>query len=193
MINAGLEAFGTMGYAKTNIKTICCLAGLTQRYFYESFDQKEELLSAVHRELTDELERAAIALYEDPKCLPLEALSRTLKMFFQHLQQDPRRARIQLFEVRGVSPKVDRENLAAMHTLAGVVKLFLSRVFPGIHQEALDSSIVSAGLAGSLMQISTEWVLNGFSPPLDDIIAQCLDLFIAVGKHLEGNASPRKK
>jgi len=42
-----------------------------------------------------------------------------------------------------------------MHTLAGVMKLFFSWVFPGIHQEALDSSIIPAGLAGSLMQIST--------------------------------------
>lgn len=42
LIEAGLEAFGTKGYAKTNIKTICKLAGLTERYFYESFRHKED-------------------------------------------------------------------------------------------------------------------------------------------------------
>jgi len=41
-----------------------------------------------------------------------------------------------------------------MHMPAGMVKLFFSGVFPGIHQEALDSSSIPDDLAGSLMQIS---------------------------------------
>ncbi len=40
---AGLEAFGTLGYAKATIKGICQLAGLTEPYFYESFENKEDL------------------------------------------------------------------------------------------------------------------------------------------------------
>ena len=79
LIEAGLEAFGTKGYAKTNIKTICKLAGLTERYFYESFRHKEELLRAVYRELIDEAQRDSLAALEDSNGFPLETASRGAK------------------------------------------------------------------------------------------------------------------
>src|SRR4029077_5184552 len=37
LLDAGLELFGTRGYATTGVKDVCREAGLTDRYFYESF------------------------------------------------------------------------------------------------------------------------------------------------------------
>lgn len=185
LIEAGLEAFGTKGYAKTNIKTICNLAGLTERYFYESFKHKEDLLCSLYRELIEEEKTHALNILEDTKIEPMEAALRSLKMFYQRFQQDPRRARVQLFEVLGVSPKVDKEYQSAMRILAEMVKLFLCRVFPEIPHETLNCSIIPTGLAGSMIQVSNEWVLDGFTMPLNDIINQSMDFLMAVGKHLE--------
>jgi AcrR family transcriptional regulator len=178
LIDAGLEAFGTRGYAKTNIKMICGIAGLTERYFYESFRHKEDLLCAVYLKLIDEGQRDSMAALEDSDGLPLETASRALRMFYQRLQQDPRRAQIQLFEILGVSQNVDREYRNAMRLLADMVRLFLCKVFPHIHEEILNRSIIPTGLAGSIIMIAHEWVLGGFVTPLDDIISQCTDLFL---------------
>jgi AcrR family transcriptional regulator len=188
LIDAGLEAFGTRGYAKTNIKMICGIAGLTERYFYESFPHKEDLLCAVYLKLIDEGQRDSMAALEDSDGLPLETASRALRMFYQRLQQDPRRAQIQLFEILGVSQNVDREYRNAMRLLADMVRLFLCKVFPHIHEEILNRSIIPTGLAGSIIMIAHEWVLGGFVTPLDDIISQCTDLFVAVGKHIESRS-----
>jgi AcrR family transcriptional regulator len=188
LIEAGLEAFGTKGYAKTNIKTICMLAGLTERYFYESFRHKEDLLCAVYRELIDEGQRDSVTALEDQKGSPLETASRALRMFYQRFQQDPRKAQIQLFEILGVSKKIDSEYQNAMRFLADMVRLFLCKVFPHIHEEILNGSMIPTGLAGSIIMIAHEWVLGGFIAPLDDIISQCMDLFIAVGKHMESGS-----
>jgi AcrR family transcriptional regulator len=188
LIEAGLEAFGTRGYAKTNIKMICGIAGLTERYFYESFRHKEDLLCAVYRELIDEGQRDAMAALEDSEGSPLETALRALKMFYQRFQRDPRRAQIQLFEILGVSQNIDREYQNAMRLLADMVRLFLCKVFPQIHEEILNRSMIPTGLAGSIIMIAHEWVLNGFITPLDDIISQCMDLFVAVGKHIESRS-----
>ena len=188
LIEAGLEAFGTRGYAKTNIKTICKIAGLTERYFYESFRHKEDLLCAVYRELIDEGQRDAMAAMEDSDGFPLETALRALKMFYQRFQRDPRRAQIQLFEILGVSQSIDREYLNAMRLLADVMRLLLCKVFPHIHEEILKKSMIPTGLAGSIIMIAHEWVLGGFVTPLDDIISQCMDLFVAVGKHIESRS-----
>ena len=118
LIEAGLEAFGTKGYAKTNIKMICGIAGLTERYFYESFRHKEDLLRVVYRELIDEGQRDAMAALEDNEGTPVDAAARVLRMFYQRFRQDPRRAQIQLFEILGVSKNIDREYQNAMRLLA---------------------------------------------------------------------------
>ncbi len=185
LILAGLEVFGTTGYAKSNIRTICSQAGLTERYFYESFKHKEDLLCAVYNELIEEEKAHAMSILEDAGIDPYEAASRSLKVFFHRFEQDPRRARVQLFEVLGVSPTVDRQYQGAMRILADMMKRFLLRAFPGISQEELDRSIIPTGLAGSMIQISNEWVLDGFKTPLSDIITESMDFFMAVGRHLE--------
>jgi AcrR family transcriptional regulator len=190
LIEAGLEAFGTIGYARTNIKTICRLAGLTERYFYESFENKEDLLSGVYRELVEEQHREALEIFERSDSLPMEAASRALRTFYHRFAQDPRRAHVQLFEILGVSPRIDREYREAMGTLAGMVRLFFLKVFPGIGQERLDRSIIPTGLAGSMVMIAHEWVLGGFTKPLDDIVAQSMDFFTAIGNHLESVSRP---
>ena len=46
-IEAGIELFGTRGYANTPVKAICEEAGLTERYFYEAFDDREDLLDEI--------------------------------------------------------------------------------------------------------------------------------------------------
>jgi hypothetical protein len=135
--------------------------------------------------LIDEGQRDSVAALEDSEGFPLETALRALRMFYQRLQQDPRKAQIQLFEILGVSQNIDREYQNAMRLLADMVRLFLCKVFPHIHEEILNRSMIPTGLAGSIIMIAHEWVLGGFIAPLDDIVSQCMDFFVAVGKHLE--------
>src|SRR3954463_12210582 len=55
LLDAGLELFGTRGYATTGVKDVCRQAGLTDRYFYESFNDGADLFLAVFDRLTEEL------------------------------------------------------------------------------------------------------------------------------------------
>ena len=142
-------------------------------------------MRAVYRELVDEAQRDSLAALEDSEGSSLETASRALRMFYQRFQQDPRRAQIQLFEILGVSKNIDREYQNAMRLLAKMVRLFLCKVFPHINEEILNRSMNPTGLAGSIIMIAHEWVLGGFLTPVDDIVSQCMDLFVAVGKHIK--------
>src|SRR5258707_2057625 len=65
LLDAGLVLFGTRGFAATSVKDVCRQAGLTDRYFYESFDDSETLFLAVFDALTDDLFRSvALAVAE---------------------------------------------------------------------------------------------------------------------------------
>jgi hypothetical protein len=48
--------------------------------------------------------------------------------------------------------------------------------------------MIPTGLAGSIVMIAHEWVLGGFITPVDDIVSQCMDFFVAVGKHIKSRS-----
>src|SRR5690606_1680294 len=55
ILGAALELFGTAGFAATSVKQICVAAGLTERYFYESFRDRHAALAGVYGEIVAEL------------------------------------------------------------------------------------------------------------------------------------------
>jgi len=52
-IEAGIELFGTQGFRGATVRGICAAAGLTDRYFYESFASLEALLADVYGTVKD--------------------------------------------------------------------------------------------------------------------------------------------
>src|ERR1700742_1768346 len=49
LLEAGIEAYGTRGFHAVGVRDVCGLAKLTERYFYESFENREALFLAVYR------------------------------------------------------------------------------------------------------------------------------------------------
>jgi len=184
-IEAGLESFGTIGYVHSTIRGICEKAGFTQRYFYESFQNKEDLLVAVYRKMSQDIEDEARAIMSEPGITPRDAAVKSLRIYYRRFKDDPRLARVELFEVLGVSERVDREYRSAMINLADFVKLFMVSVFPDLDKEWLEKTIIHTGVAGFIILIANRWVLEDFQPPIDEIVDQVIEASMAIGRHYE--------
>src|SRR6516162_9996711 len=66
LMEAGLELFGTLGYARTSIRAVSAAASLNSRYFYESFSSREDLLIAVYQRIVDDIfKRATEAIAQE--------------------------------------------------------------------------------------------------------------------------------
>lgn len=87
LIAAGIEAFGTRGYARTSIQTIRGTAGLTGRYFYESFGSKEELLPAVCHGIIEGQVRDAMKALEQETRGPLGSAMSAPRAFSQDFRK----------------------------------------------------------------------------------------------------------
>src|SRR6478752_6322871 len=48
LIEAGLETYGKLGFHAVGVREICAAAHLTERYFYESFENREALFLAAY-------------------------------------------------------------------------------------------------------------------------------------------------
>lgn len=191
IISAGLESFGTIGYAKTSIKKICALAGLTERYFYESFHCKEDLLSAVYQSITEELLIKTDEMIDRSPVRNKTTAHEALKLYFQTLQDDPRKARVLFFEILGVSPRIDGEYQKAIQELSDNAVRLLQMVFPAIDYRKVKNTIFPAAIAGAIIQVASQWTLNHFQPPLENILSQVRYLFDLAESVYEANADSR--
>ena len=183
LIAAGLELFGTRGYHLTTVRDLCGEAALTERYFYESFKTTGELFDAVYAELRGQLQQRVMAAVieqglHNPNAMALGEGS--LRAWYVYLQEDPRRARVMLVDAVSVSDTGMRGAEAAIHEFAGMLRTFVSMLYPDVSKIGFDLDMIVAGLAGSTIYTAKAWVWSGFKLPLDDILKHNMMLFKSV-------------
>ena len=175
LIAAGVELFGTIGYPNVSVKRVCDAAGLTQRYFYESFADREALLGAVYTHCVDTARAATLAAAAEVLAeaevsdgpVPAELVPRladvALHGFIAGLSGDPRAARIIMIEVVGVSPALETLRLQAIHGWAELILGFVTRG----QEPTSDQRLAAIGLVGALTQLLVDWQ-TALGDPVDD-------------------------
>lgn len=180
LLDAGLACYGEVGYHAATVRMICGRAGLSERYFYESFANGEDLLCAVYlRHLELQRARIAGAMLEaggDPAAM-LEA---GLRAFLVLARENPAGARLQFVEVLGVSARVDKLYRQAVEDFALLLRTWnneLSREDPVYRG---DAATLAVGLVGAAVGIGSRWLLSGFAQPLEVMLETLLTLFRGV-------------
>ncbi|MGB3303797.1 TetR/AcrR family transcriptional regulator [Gordonia sp. (in: high G+C Gram-positive bacteria)] len=175
LVDAGLELFGTEGYLNVSVKKICDEAGLTQRYFYESFPDRVNLLAAVYEHcvdlaraqvlasITELLQQAGVGEGPIPGELIPEIARQGLGGFIDSLVDDPRRARVILIEVVGVSPEIEKLRLGAIHDWADLIVGF---AVAG-DQVTTRQKLGAIALVGAITQLLVDWQM-AISDPISD-------------------------
>jgi AcrR family transcriptional regulator len=93
LIEAGLDVLGHEGIAGTTMKAVCARAGLTERYFYENFRDRDELLVAVVDDVAREIDEAMLKTVPLSPPDLLERARAAAGAFVAVLTEDPRKAR----------------------------------------------------------------------------------------------------
>ncbi|WP_280394662.1 TetR/AcrR family transcriptional regulator [Nocardia brasiliensis] len=101
LLAAGLELFGTRGYPATGVKDLCRTAGLTDRYFYESFGGTAELFAAVFDQVIDELFAAVAVAVDAVPATGTRKLRAGIGTYLTALAEDARKMRIVFVEPAG--------------------------------------------------------------------------------------------
>lgn len=179
LLEAGLKVFGEVGYHAATVKTICAAAGLTERYFYESFANSEDLLCAVYEQhMVLQQERILLAVTQAPR-EPVAMIEAGLRAFFELAREIPAGARVQFVEVLGVSPRVDKLYRQAIENFAQMLRT-LNLQLPTQTPLARDEETLSVGLVGAAVGIASRWLLSGFSQPLESMLSTTLTIFLGV-------------
>ena len=182
LIAAAIQVYGERGYHQATVKAVCDAAGLTERYFYESFPNSEALLidsfNAVTYSVLGDLLRAA-----DEAGRGKVARSRAmLHAYFSALQRDPQSARVFLVEIRGVSRAVDAAFDAALRAIGREVARVLAPA------NATEDELLQAGVVGGVIHIALRWIGDAYRPDIDTVVDSALKLGTVLAS---GSKGPR--
>ena len=170
LIRAAIAVYGERGYRAATVRSVCAAAGLTERYFYESFDNSEALLVASYEAVIDamlgEMRAAAEGAPVDRRAAAV------LRSYYALLRREPEAARVFLAEIAGVSPAVDRVSGAALKAFG----LLLDAAMNGAEAREPSPGLLRAGVTGGIIHVALRWIAGGYAEPIDAVVEQAARL-----------------
>lgn len=121
LLAAGLEVFGTTGYRSATVAGLCRTAQVSTRSFYELFADREELLAAVYRGITDEITERIGELRVEPGAAAATWVTAAVDSVVGPMLEDERKGIVAEVEVVGVSARLEEERRAAHAGIANAL------------------------------------------------------------------------
>lgn len=181
LLDAGLEVFTARGFPASRVRDVCREAGLTERYFYESFAGKEALLIALAEQIVADLLVAAapgIALAESDRDAAVDAAARAVVC---SLTDDPRRARILFVEVVGVSRQIEDHRRAIIGGLTDVVRGAAASSFGPWVTTSTETELICRAVVGAVQELLVAHVRGELALSQDELIVNFGRVFRQAG------------
>ncbi|MBO0855761.1 MAG: TetR/AcrR family transcriptional regulator [Nocardia sp.] len=116
LLEAGLTVWADPG-TRTTMTAVCAEAGLSERYFYESFTGLDALLDAVLNEIAAEIEDTSRTAADAAGGDPDARMRASISAFVQLLVADPRKAQVAIVESVAI-PELRRRRTQLLRHLA---------------------------------------------------------------------------
>lgn len=178
LIEAGLEVIAARGWPAATVRDVCAEARLTERYFYESFDDRGALLVAVFDHVAEEAARAVLnAVREAPRDASVRARA-AIGAFVDLVAEDPRKARVLFLEAAG-NEALERRRREATGAFARLVRDQAAEFYRVSGPLLKDAELTAHVLAGGLAQLLTAWLSGELKVSRNRLIDHCAALFVA--------------
>ncbi len=174
LIDAAVKVYGEQGYRNSTVKAVCDKAGLTERYFYESFSNSEDLLCACFQEAADKLLLRVRRAGLQGGGAPMERVRAGVVEYLIHLQAEPAAARVFLIEMSSVSARADALVSAGLDRFAALLVDFLTSG-PGPHGEP--PRLLLRGAIGGGLHVAQAWTTSGYAEPIGSVADTILQIY----------------
>ena len=162
-LQAGLNIFGSTGFRSATVRSLCKEAQLTDRYFYESFGNLENLLIAVYEQCMTNLGKAILnAISEEyQKSNADNAIIAGLNAYFLILE-NPKIARICMVELEGISPEINTFYTRYINGFAQMLVALTQQAFPDLHIDRQQQDIIGISFICAMRQSATNCQLTNY-------------------------------
>ncbi|MEO3758154.1 TetR/AcrR family transcriptional regulator [Mycobacterium sp. B14F4] len=163
LITAGVALLGSAEGPSLTVRAVCRAAGLTERYFYESFADRDEFVRAVY---DDVCTRAMSTLMTAET--PRDAVER----FVALMVDDPTRGRVLLL-APAVEPILTRSGAEWMPSFIELLQHKLTRI-----TDPAMATMVATGLIGALTALFTAYLNDRLTATREQFIDYCVEMLL---------------
>ncbi|WP_405489500.1 TetR/AcrR family transcriptional regulator [Nocardia sp. NBC_00511] len=184
LLDAALDILGTQGIDKLTVSALCTAAGLNERYYYENFDSRDAVLSAVFDLIAEELATTLLASLHTAPEAPRAKAHAAITAGIGVLTDDPRKARVALL----VSASTPELRLRTTHTIKAFASLVAAEGidFYGLTEATptTEISFRATYLVGGLVQTLSAWLHGDLPMTRDELVEATTDVFVLLGEDL---------
>ena len=168
LVAAGVDVLGGEGGSALTVRAVCRTAGLTERYFYESFADRDDFVRAVYDQVCG---TAMTALTSSTT--PRDAVER----FVALMVDDPVRGRVLLI-APGREPVLTKSGAEWMPSFIELIQRKLTRITDPAAQ-----AMVATGLVGALTALFTAYLDGRLVCTRKQFIDYCVDMLLSRASH----------
>lgn len=176
LMDAAFDLFGTRGYAATGVKDVCREAGVTDRYFYESFADRTALFVAVFDDRVDELFQAVVAAVSAAGADPRDQLRAAIGTFLTQVTEDVRTPRLVFSEPAAVGPAADAHMRVTLRRFSRLASATAAHHM----DDERTAPLIGLALVGTLERVVVEWQDGELHTTIAAAVEECTAVFAAL-------------
>lgn len=142
---------------RTTMTAVCGEAGLSERYFYESFPSLDDALVAVLDGVATEIEHAREVAAQQAGDDPIAATYVAISSFVQLLVDDPRKGRVAVIEASAL-PQLRPRRTALLRHFAHLAAESAEQLFGPRGSDPLGDEIAGLIFIGGMAELVTAWL-----------------------------------
>jgi AcrR family transcriptional regulator len=164
LIAAGVAHLGGAQGPALTVRGVCRSAELTERYFYESFTDRDEFVRAVYDDVCARA-MAALTTANTPRA--------AVEQFVALMVDDPARGRVLLLAPER-EPVLTRSGAEWMPSFIELVQLKLTRI-----DDPAQAAMVATGLIGALTALFTAYLNGRLAATREQFIDYCIEMLLS--------------
>lgn len=172
LLEAAADLMAVGGTAAAGVRAVCAQAGLTQRYFYESFVDRDALAAEVFSQAAGQARAKIVAAVgkagDDPRAIAVAAVETVVALALDN----PRQGQL-LFIAPLSDPALYRRR---DEVLPDITDLIRAQLPPGTSRAIRD--LVATTLTGALGHLFGEYVAGHLDVPRQVFVDHCVEVLL---------------
>lgn len=171
LFDVGVTLLGAVDGPAVNVRAVCKAAGLTERYFYESFTDRDQYVVAVHTFVAERAQSALASAVESETTSEAVATA-AVDAFVKLMVDDPAMGRVLLIAPLS-EPVLSGRGIESMPAFVDLVYDQLSEI-----ADRVDKQLVAVGLVGALFTLFIGYLDGTIVVDRDRFVRHCVRLLI---------------
>ncbi len=181
LVDATIALLAEHGEAGTTMTAVCARAGLTERYFYESFAHREDALLAALDHVSEQIAAAAQGVIEQTPGSPEERVHAVMASFVELVSRDPALGLVAVVH-SSATPSLRARRHELIGTFADLVAREASVLYGEDAWPAERARVQGLVYVAGFAELVASWLTGEVDLSAEQLAETASDLFVSLSR-----------